>query len=155
MLVYCHGVECVTPERRDKMARELKFNDYYRAAKMVANCPRDRVSAVLKILEQSGVNVETLEEIIKSAEVENTHHHIYYKRRNNGKRGNWLDTDNEIALMLRKAYDYNVGFTTLSNLCGLHRSILYHYMRGIRVPSPENAQVIKDTLTKIFEDIGV
>ena len=136
------------------MARELKFNDYYKAAKMVANCPRDRVPAVLAILEQSGINVDTIDEIIKTATVETKTNHIYCKRRNNGMRGNWLDTDNEIALMLRKAYDYNVGFTTLSNLCGLHRTILYHYMRGLKTPTPQNAETIKETLNKIFADIG-
>lgn len=137
------------------MARELTFDECYKAAKLVANCPRDRVSAVLLILAKSGFDIENIEQIIEDAQNAKEIDHIYRRRRNNDMRENWLDTEDETALMLRKAYDCNVSFSTISNLSGINRTQLYQYMRGIKNASVFTAKTIQETLEKVFADIGV
>ena len=97
---------------------------------------------------------ENIEQILAESQKMRDEPHIYYRRKNNGMRDNWLDTDNEIALMLRKAYDCNVSFTTLSDLCGINRTQLYQYTRGIKTASDITARMIRDSLEKIFADIG-
>ena len=134
------------------MARELTIDDYLKAAKIVANCPRDRVAYVLQILAQSGMEIEELENVIERAKVEKTKH-IYCKRRNDDKRDNWRDTTNPTTLLLRKAYDLNIGFTTLSRMCGVDRVTLYHYLRGTKTATEINAGKIEDTLTKMIAEI--
>ena len=132
----------------------MTFDECYKAAKLVASCPRDRLSAVLAILAQSGFDIENIEQILAESQKMRDEPHIYYRRKYNGMRDNWLDTDNEIALMLRKAYDCNVSFTTLSDLCGINRTQLYQYTRGIKTASDITARMIRDSLEKIFADIG-
>ena len=137
------------------MTKELTFDECYKAAKLVANCPKERVSAVLLILARSGFDGDCIEQVLAEAQNEKNMNHAYRRRRNNNMRENWLETTDETALMLRKAYDCNVSFSTISNLSGINRTQLYQYMRGTKNASYFTAKSIKETLTKIFEDIGV
>ena len=137
------------------MTKELTFDECYKAAKLVANCPKERISSVLLILARSGFDGESIEQALAEAQKEKELNHIYRKRRNNNMRENWLETTDEIALMLRKAYDYNVSFSSISNLSGINRTQLYQYMRGTKNASYFTAKTIKETLEKVFSDIGV
>ena len=135
------------------MARELTIDDYLKAAKIVANCPRDRVAYVLQILAQSGMEIEELENVIERAKAERTRH-IYYKRRNDDKRDNWRDTTNPTTLLLRKAYDLNIGFTAINNLTGIDRTTLYKYLWAKRIPSGKDAKTIEDVVGKMIAEIS-
>lgn len=134
------------------MARELTFDDYYRAAKMVANCPHDRIPYVLQILAQSGINVEQIETIIKEAKVANKRH-IYCKRRNDNTRAKWKPSDNDTTLLLRKAYDLNISFSTIQKKCDIDRTSLYKYLWGERLPSHTNANRIGEIVGTMIAEI--
>lgn len=135
------------------MARELTFDDYYKAAKLVANCRQDRIPYVLQILEQSEINIDEIETIIAEVKAENKKH-IYCKRANENYRGNWKPSDNDTTLLLRKAYDLNISFSSINSITGIDRTSLYKYLWGERTPSEVKAKIIADKVGKMIEEVG-
>lgn len=135
------------------MARELTVDDYFKAAKLVANCPRDRVPYVLQILAKAEIDVEQLDTIIEEAKTERKRH-LYCKRTNEDTREKWRLTDNETTMILRKAYNLNIGFSAIKNLTGIDRTSLYKYLWAERVPSPKKAEKIAEVVGKMIAEVS-
>lgn len=116
----------------DEKEKTLTTMDYVKAAHIVANCPKARLPMVLEILRQGGIEIqpETENEAYKFTE-EDRRNWLKEKRETEGGEKNG-DPDDEVWVLLKRAYDEGISLIKLGNKVGLHKTTVYHYLRGDR-----------------------
>ena len=132
------GANILTPDQAIRLARIVK------------GCTSEQMVYIRSVLEAANIPLPTEEEITDSAmKVKDP-----WKRRNNGvqSREKWKETNDDVAIALRKAYDAKLSFTTLSIATGIGRSELYKYMWGERTAPQEHREVIMNKLREVFEE---
>lgn len=125
---------------------------YYKIARLLASCPKDRMKLVLKVLEGGGINVDGFTNLIDEMNREEKAK-VYERRTREEKRDLWLDSDDPATLLMRKAYDRGVSMTVISGMTGVHRTTLYKYLRGTVKPKELARKSVTDAIEKIFADI--
>lgn len=114
--------------------------DYIKAAKVVANCRNDRLPYVLEILRSAGY--EFSEETLAMC-MNRKGSDVLRERRGAENKDDWQDTEDEVSIALRNAYDEGISFTEISRKCGVGRSLLYLYMKGERkIPAERGARIL-------------
>lgn len=116
----------------DEKEKTLTTMDYVKAAHIVATCPKARLPMVLEILRQGGIEIqpETEDETYKFTE-ETRRNWLKEKRETEGGEKNG-DPDDEVWVLLKRAYDEGISLIKLGNKVGLHKTTVYHYLRGDR-----------------------
>ncbi len=116
----------------DEKEKTLTTMDYVKAAHIVATCPKARLPMVLEILRQGGIEIqpETEDEAYKFTE-ETRRNWLKEKRETEGGEKNG-DPDDEVWVLLKRAYDEGISLIKLGNKVGLHKTTVYHYLRGDR-----------------------
>lgn len=109
-------------------------NDYLKAARIVANCPRGRLPEVLAILKSGGIEIDQ-DEVQRQRNAIGRKKSTLQSKRSEQARGRFLDTDDPCALKLREAYDLGISFTHLGRIVGLDKSTLYKYLYAERFPT--------------------
>lgn len=116
-------------DEKEKIATSL---EYVKAAHIVATCPKSRLPMVLEILRQGGIEIqpESEDEAYEFTE-EARRNWLKEKRETEGgeKNGN---PDDEVWVLLKRAYDEGISLIKLGNKVGLHKTTVYHYLRGDR-----------------------
>ena len=121
---------------------------YLQAAELVANCKPSKLPYVLAILKQGGFDI-TPETIEKAKE--NIGNREKYRRDLREELGTskWVDTDDATCLTLRKLYEDGKSIDKISSVSGVHRTMLYKYIRGEKKPSKPTVNRINDALSKL------
>ena len=116
----------------DEKEKTLTTMDYVKAAHIVATCPRSRLPMVLEILRQGGIEIqpESEDEAYEFTE-EARRNWLKEKRETEGGEKNG-DPDDEVWVLLKRAYDEGISLIKLGNKVGLHKTTVYHYLRGDR-----------------------
>lgn len=109
-------------------------NDYLKAARIVANCPKGRLPAVLAILKSGGIEIDQ-DEVQRQLNYTGKKKSTLQSRRSGQARERFLDTDDPCVLKLREAYDLGISFTHLGRIVGLHKTTLYKYLYAERFPT--------------------
>lgn len=109
-------------------------NDYLKAARIVANCPKGRLPEVLAILKSGGIEIDQ-NEVQRQRNSIGRKKSTLQSKRSEQARERFLDTDDPCALKLREAYDLGISFTHLGRIVGLDKSTLYKYLYAERFPA--------------------
>lgn len=109
-------------------------NDYLKAARIVANCPKNRLPEVLAILKQGGIEID-LEEAKRQRNAVGRKKSTLQSQRSEQEKEKFIDTDDPCVLKLREAYDLGISFTHLGRIVGLDKTTLYKYLYAERLPS--------------------
>lgn len=109
-------------------------NEYLKAARIVANCPKNRLPEVLAILKQGGIEIDT-GEVQKQRNAVGKKKSTLQSQRSEQAKEKFVDTDDPFVLKLREAYDFGISFTHLGRIVGLDKSTLYKYLYATRLPS--------------------
>lgn len=125
---------------------------FYKAAKLVATCPKDRLELVLEVLQKGEVTTDGFDEIIEKIK-KDKRQSVYERRKGDEKRDLWKTSDNPVTILLRKAYNRNISMTSISRLSGVHRVTLYKYMRGLTTPGERVSSAITNAVNEIFSDL--
>ena len=100
-------------------------NDYIEAARLIKTCPNDRLPFVLRLLELANLVPDGAFDGIEPPKTSNL---LEMKRAAKKDKG-FPETDYDVALILRKAYEVGASFTNISlNSGGYSRSGLYEIM---------------------------
>ena len=116
-------------DEKEKNATSL---EYVKAAHIVATCPKSRLPMVLEILRQGGIEIQPESEDEAYEFTEDARRNwLKEKRETEGgeKNGN---PDDEVWVLLKRAYDEGISLIKLGNKVGLHKTTVYHYLRGDR-----------------------
>ena len=126
---------------------DISFDEYLKAAKVLANCSYERLPIVTEVLRQSGIDMGMVSEYVKGLETE------YSKKMNVAlKRGSydkWQESDDETTLLLREEYHNGTEFTLLERMTGICRLSLYRYLWGERKAPARYAEAIRSAIDKI------
>lgn len=125
---------------------------YVSAAKIIAMCPANRLDLVLDVLKMGGLESEKINEALANAKTRRKKT-VYDAREHDDKRDLWIETDDEVANLLRDAYDKNVSMSAISKMTGIHKVSLYRYLRGENRPSKVKGDMITAAVNKIFKEI--
>ena len=128
----------------------LTADQAIRLARAVKGCSEKRMPYIRSILNAAGIEIPSKEEIDRILAEQRDP----WKRRNNRvqSKEKWKDTDDELALALRKAYDMKISFTELSYKTGVGRTTLYKYMWDERKPVRETREIIFSKLNELFTE---
>lgn len=132
------------------------------AVKMIAGCEANRLPIVLEVLEQSGYRFSG--EAVRLANYIGTGHEGRYgwdrtpfvveKRREKEHKG-WLETENEAALALRKAYLDGLRFSRIAELSGVSRKQPYVYMYGRVTPGTTLTNRLLNAIEECYKEQNI
>lgn len=128
----------------------MEKNDYLKAARILATCPKRRLPMVVKLLRESGVEVD---ESILDAE-EDSREALKMERRG-GRRESlyapeFWKSDDEFVFTLRNAFERGIGISKLSRETGISRTSLYRYLHEESRPAESDMKCILDGIDKIM-----
>lgn len=123
------------------------FNDYLKAAKVIATCPTDRLPAVIDVLSQSGIDMSKAYELIPITKDRKTESLKFSRERIS--RENWVDTGNATSLLLREAFEEGLSLTAIAKEIGANKSTVYRCMYGTYNPSEYMSRKIKEAVEKM------
>lgn len=116
----------------DEKEKALTTMDYVKAAHIVATCPKARLPIVLEILRQGGIEIQTeTEEATTQTAEQSRKDWLKEKRETEGGEKNG-DPNDRVWVLLKQAYDEGISLIKLGNKVGLHKTTIYHYLRGDR-----------------------
>lgn len=127
----------------------LTADQAIRLARAVKGCSAKQMPYIRKILEAANIELPTEDEVNTAVYGRKD---AIKRRRTDKSRDKWQDTSDELSLALRKAYDMDIGFAALSNLTGVGRSALYHYMWGDRCANKEIKEIVINKLNELFTE---
>lgn len=134
----------------ENSGRHVKAEDALRAAKILATCPRERIPMVVQVLEQSGITVD--EALYRaSAGIASTKEDRLRRERERNDRKNWKETDDELVLYLRQAFDDGIDFKKLREITGLNKTTIYRFLWGRR-GEDSTRELIRDGLDELYEN---
>lgn len=114
--------------------RELTRDDYLRAASIVGSCRNERLPIVLKLLENGGLKVPKIQELINDPEVPTVD-------------GMTRDTTGETARFIELAVrDYGMSMTGIARITGLQTVQIARIRRGESKPTNARAKHICDAI---------
>ena len=121
-----------------------------KAAKILANCPRERIPMIANLFKDSGVVIRD-EDIKYFTQTQNEKKETLKENRANMDTSSWLPTKEGSVLRLREAFMDGISMTALSKKVGVHRTSLYKYMRGASFPTVDRQLRVM----KALDEMGV
>lgn len=123
------------------------FQDYYRAAKLLVSCPRERLPVVVDLIQKSGINMDEVEKERMLAESDRQERLLEIRK--SADKSKWLPTDNSFVLFLREAFDEGISFKEVCNMTGLNKSTVYRCLWGERKGTAHTQALIREAIEKI------
>ena len=121
-----------------------------KAAKVLATCQKDRIPMVVSVLEQGGIIIdETIYSFLSCCAISREDKLKTERQKNDRK--NWEETDDELSLYLRKAFDDGIDFRKLYERAGLNKSTIYRMMWGRR-GTDFSRTAVKNALDSLYEE---
>ena len=134
------------------MPNTITATESIRAARLLRNCPMEKMPLVIEVLKQGGFDItdESLAEAKQLAMKAETADLL--KSRSVSDKSKWLWTDNEFVLTLREAYDDGVSFPEICSRTGLNKSTVYRCLRGEKIGSQRTQELITSAIEAIRRD---
>lgn len=112
--------------------RQLTIDDYIRAASIIAGCRNERMPTVMALLEKSGIEIPSLEDIEGKARITSEY-----------------EETGETASMINEAInDYGIKQARIAKLCGLQPTQIMRIRTGQCKPRRDRARVIQDAIRR-------
>lgn len=129
----------------------MESKNYLRAARLLATCPQKRLKEVVRLLRESGIEID--DDFLREEEYDKES--LKMSRRMNRRKGEYENTfwesDDDFMVALLNAYKRGIGITKLSRATGVSRTTIYRYLHRESYPSESDKKCI---LSGIEELIG-
>ena len=131
------------------MANGVSIADSIKAARLIRNCPMEKIPLVVEVLRQGGFDItdksfDEARQIAMKVETANLR-----GSRSVADKSKWIWTDNEFVLMLREAYDDGISFPDICERTGLNKSTVYRCLWGEKVGSQRTQKLITEAIKDI------
>lgn len=110
---------------------------YYRVARTVASCPRNRLPAVIEILEKGGMEVGA--DYLRSVGLDKP---SLADKRKGMETKRWKPTTDKFIIEFREAYANGISMTALARKVGVNRTTLFRYLYADVIPKPAMKELI-------------
>lgn len=110
--------------------RQLTVDDYIRAASIIAGCRNERMPIVVALLEKSGIEIPTVEDIEGKTKV----------------LSEYEETGETAALINQAINEYGIRLSHIAKLCGLHGTQLTRIRTGQQKPRKDRAKIIQGVI---------
>ena len=126
----------------------MNSKEMVKAARILATCPKERIPLIVKILKEAGVDVGEAE--VAAIETGRNIEARLRTNRANEYRKNWIDTDDEFVLFMRKAFEDGIDFGMIRKITGLNKSTIYRCMWGERKGTPSTREAIRSAIETLY-----
>lgn len=112
----------------------LNSEDYFKALKLIGSARADRLPYLFETFKTMGLDLPEPSALL-SQKPEKEFQRQFWQRRPSVPKSykQFRETSDEVAMVLRKAYDCDISFSLIAERSGVNRSQLYKYMWGDRL----------------------